>query len=101
MPLLSPTAIKNVLKESGIKKDLELKDLLGANSLGPEELIEELGHVVRGADSSAIKLRGIETGLKLNGLLTNNDAPQMPTVNIIINDPQYTDVNPILLPRSK
>lgn len=100
MPLLNPNQIKSVLAEVGVKKD-DIKGLLDANGLGPAELIEELGSAIRSADSSAMRLKGIETGLKLNGLLRNDDSGvQAPVVNIIINDAQFGEVNPILVPRS-
>jgi len=99
MPLLNPNQIKNVLAEAGIKKN-DIKALLEANSLGPDELISELGSAIRTADNSATRLRGIETGLKLNGLLRNDDSGvSAPIVNIIINDAQFGEVNPILVPR--
>ena len=98
MPLLSPNQIKSVLRETA-KNGTPLEELLRANSLGPEELIEELGSTVRSADSTAMKLKGLEMGFKLNKLLGNNeDGPQVPVVNIIINDVQF-ELNPILIPR--
>ncbi len=98
MPLLSPTAIKTVLKESG-KGQSELLKLLEANGLGPEECIEELGTAIRGADNSATRLRGLETALKLNGMFPKEGASEIPSVTIIINDSQHI-VNPILIPRT-
>jgi hypothetical protein len=101
MPLLSPRQIRSVLAETGTAKDQnEISKLLEQNSIGPDSLIEELGSTIRGADSTAMKLRGIELGLKLNKLLgTNEDGPSAPVVNIIINDAMFTE-NPILIPRS-
>lgn len=98
MPLLSPTQIKSVLKETKSREG-DLQELLNENSLGPEDLITELGSTIRAADSTAMKLKGLEIGLKLNKLLGNNDdGPLAPIVNIIINDSQF-EVNPILIPR--
>lgn len=98
MPLLSPQQIKSVLKETS-KNSSELQELLEANSLGPSDLIEELGSSIRAADSTAMKLKGLEIGLKLNKLLGGSeDGPTAPIVNIIINDSEFS-VNPILIPR--
>lgn len=101
MPLLQVNQIKNVLKESGVTANEDIKAILARESLGPEELIGELGTVVRCADSSAMKLKGIETALKLNGLLRNDsDGATAPIVNIIIHDSEFSQgVNPILLTR--
>ena len=102
MPLLQVNQIKNVLKESGIKAGSDdIKGILAREALAPDDLISELGSVVRGADSTAMKLKGIETALKLNGLLqTNNDGVGAPIVNIIIHDSEFSQgVNPILIPR--
>lgn len=98
MPLLSPLQIKNVLKET-TKNGTPLQELLDSNSLGAEDLISELGSTIRAADNTAMKLKGLEIGLKLNKLLgTNDEGPQAPIVNIIINDSEFS-VNPILIPR--
>jgi hypothetical protein len=99
MPLLSPTQVKNVLRESGIESQSDIQKLLEVNSLGPQDLIEELGSTIRASGSDAMKYRGIELGLKLNKLLGNNEeGPAAPVVNIIINDSQF-ELNPILIPR--
>lgn len=98
MPLLSPTQIKSVLKESGVRTKKELQEILDSNGLGPDQVIEELGSTIRGADNSATRLRGLETALKLNGLLRNDQESIIPNVTILIRDSQY-EVNPILIPR--
>lgn len=98
MPLLSPTQIKSVLKESGVRTKKELQEILDSNGLGPDQVIEELGSAIRGADNSATRLRGLETALKLNGLLRNDQESIVPQVTIVIRDSQY-EVNPILIPR--
>jgi hypothetical protein len=99
MPLLSPTAIRDVLKESGLTDQTDIKKILEANSLSPNDVIQEVGYILRGGESSAIKLRAAETALKLNGLLNNRDeGPTAPIVNIIINDSANIE-NPILIPR--
>lgn len=98
MPLLSPTQIRSVLKETKTDEK-DLKSLLNDNGLSPEDCISELGSAIRCADSSAMKFRGLETALKLNGLLQSDTGVQIPVVNIIINDSNFA-TNPILIPRS-
>lgn len=98
MPLLSPQQIKSVLKEA-VKTDNDLQAALNENSLSPTDLIEQLGSTIRQADSTAMRLKGLEIGFKLNKMLGSNDeGPQVPIVNIIINDSEFS-VNPILIPR--
>lgn len=101
MPLLSPTQIRSVLAETkkSTSKENALQELLNSNSLGPSDLIEELGSTIRGADNTAMKLRGLEIGFKLNKLLgSDTEGPAPPVVNIIINDSNF-EINPILIPR--
>lgn len=99
MPLLNPNQIKNVLKESGIKDPKDIKNILDVEGLDVDSLVSELGSVVRSADSSAIKLRGIEAGLRLHGLMRNDEVAAVPNVTIIINDSEFRETNPILIPR--
>jgi hypothetical protein len=52
------------------------------------------------ADSDSTRMKAIDTGLKLNGLLSKDDSgPSAPIVNIIIRDSEYAQINPILIPR--
>lgn len=100
MPLLSPTAIRDVLSETGLIDQSDIKKVLEANSLGINEVINEVGMIMRGGENSAVKLRAAETAMKLHGYLINkDDGPSAPIVNIIINDSKDTVINPILIPR--
>lgn len=100
MRLLSPTAIRDVLSESGLVDQSDIKKVLEANSLGINEVISEVGYIMRGGENSSVKLRAAETAMKLHGYLNNkDDGPAAPIVNIIINDSKDTVINPILIPR--
>jgi hypothetical protein len=104
MPLLSPlspASVKEVLKEAKtISKSANLEELLEANGLGPEEVLQNLGSLTRCAEVEGNRLRAIEMGIKLNGMLRDDEGLKVPIVNIIINDSEYVGVNPILIPRS-
>lgn len=101
MPLLNPLQIHKVLEEAGVKKAApsDLKELLEANSLGPEDLIQELGSMARSAIAEPTRLKALEMGMRLNGMLQTEAGSNVPIVNIIIRDSQNIDINPILIPR--
>ena len=106
MPLINllPTEsqIKSTLREASAFRRSPpepLKELLNDAGLSPAELLDQLGSISRCADSDAIRLRAIELGAKLNGLLSEDQIKQIPVVNIIINDHQFDGINPILIPR--
>lgn len=99
MPLLSPSQIHEVLKkESSAIERKGLAKVLDDHNLSPEDLLMNLSSMTRGADTDGVRLRAIETGLKLNNLLNGEDAKENFVVNITISDSQYS-VNPILIPR--
>lgn len=83
-------------KRGGLKKSV--KDLLEEYDIGSEDAIELLSGIAHRGESDAIRLRAIDTALKLSGDLA--ETPQVPIVNIIINDKESTfEINPILIPR--
>jgi len=104
MPKLDPSQIHEVLKQTGIRKSSsprgkeEIKDLLENNSLGAEDVLDTLGSLMRGAENETTRLRAAEMGLKLNGLL-QNDQVAAPSLTIVIRDKASAEVNPILIPR--
>jgi hypothetical protein len=95
--------IRATLQEAlGTKSDpSNLKNLLNDAGLSPAELLDSLGSLSRCAESDAIKLRAIELGAKLNGLLSEDTIKSVPVVNIIISDQSFSGVNPILIPRAE
>lgn len=101
MPLLQVQQVKKALAESGVRGSEDVKKLLEIEGLGPSEVIAELGSAMRSAENSHIKLKAIDTALKLNGLMHNNDGVSIPVVNIVINDSEFSGQNPILIPRSE
>lgn len=102
-PILSEDRIRATLREANLSaksKTEDLKNLLAESGLSPAELLDSLGSLSRCAESDAIKLRAIELGAKLNGLLSEDTIKMVPVVNIIISDQSFAGVNPILIPRS-
>ena len=102
MSLLKPSQIYNVLKETNLrpetKEDESLTDLLERSNLGKREVLDTLGSLMRGADTSAVRLQSAKTAMQLHGLLDGENGVQVPIVNIIIHDSEFS-MNPILIPR--
>ena len=91
-----------MLNEVQLPQPASLEEKLKANNLGTEECIEHLADIARNGESrDAIRLRAIETGLKLNGVLKEAERPIAPTFTIVINDPGALAINPILIPRTQ
>lgn len=109
MSLLNPSQIHKVLSNSGVSpppraiaspgEESSLKQLLIDHELGPENLLEQLRALTMMADSDSTRLKAVDTGLKLNGLLAKDEMNYAPVVNIIIKDSEFASVNPILIPR--
>ncbi len=110
MALLSPTQIhpqqiKEALQQSRIEKVGEplnaksVQELLAKHSLTADDVLEQLGDVMRNGESGAIRHRAAETGLKLNGLLDKDANKQDFHVTINILDSEFNKMNPILIPR--
>lgn len=96
------TALKSLGLFQGKDSPKEtLKDLLEENSLGADALISSLGSIAHNGESEAIRLRAIETGLKLHPAtrqaMKEHDERAIPIVNIVIHG--VDGPNPILIPR--
>lgn len=102
MSLLDPRQIHEVLRrETSVaprRNRTELSQLLEENNLSAPEVLDQLSNLMRCGETEGNRLRAAELALKLNGLLTPEDNRDF-TVIININDSQFTDVNPILIPR--
>jgi hypothetical protein len=101
MALLSPNQIHNVMKEAILaQRDApeSLSDLLESANIGKRETLNTIGDIMRGADTSATRLGAAKLAAQLNGMIDKDSGIQMPTVNIIIRDSEFS-FNPILIPR--
>ena len=103
--ILSPNQIHNVLKETAlVKRDLQteesLEEMLDASSLGRREVLNTISDLMRGADSSGVRLSAAKLAGELHGMINAKDqGQQMPSVTIVIRDSEFS-FNPILIPRS-
>lgn len=116
MPIMKPE-VQRVLRAAGLKpenkepkEDVTLEGQLG-EFLSVEETLENLASMAKNSASDAIRLRALETALKLYGALKES-TPQLPHFTIIINDGSVSEksqvqvlaktgngVNPIFVPR--
>lgn len=105
MPIINHD-IQKALRLAGIVKEENAEDTgiqarLDRHNLSLTETLDHLSDLVTGADTSAVKLRAIDTILKLHGVLKETTAPP-PAINIIINDSKaIPGINPILVPRQE
>lgn len=105
MPILSPSQIHAVLRQElpsagGDGAKIGLPKLLAAANLTPEEILENLSGLMRGAEADSTRLRAAETALRLNGLLDKEQNGNNFSVTINILDSEF-EVNPILIPRAQ
>lgn len=109
MPTIDPTAsislvpnFDTALKAAGIIKKTDGPDLSGdleRVGLTGLEVLNTVANEMRSGETSQVRLKAAEIGLKLNGYLKGDDSPMAPHVTIVIKDSQYTEINPILIPR--
>lgn len=101
MPILNPK-IQQILRESGLSGESaeeSLNEKLNASSLSLQDDLDRLATIAANGETDSVKLRAIETSLKLKGALKEAQA-QAPIINIVIQDPNAPlGVNPILIPR--
>lgn len=100
------TGIDQILKESGILKEVgvkgersELSTALAANGLGLSEVLSRVRELSENGETDNVRLGANKMALEMHGALRSDNAKQIPTVNITIIDSASVAVNPILLPR--
>lgn len=110
MPLLSTSQITAVLKKERLSENgnplpfskdpkAHLRRLLDDANLSPEEILENLSSQMRSAESDAVRLGAAKVALQMQGMLSDENNGAQFNVVININDSEYVDVNPILIPR--
>lgn len=102
MPLLKPD-IRKALEAAGLENpnsdESTIKEILNARGLSKEDLIDRLSGVAEDAENDNSRLRAIELGFKLHGMLKDT-IPQAASVTIVIQDPENKNsFNPSLFPR--
>ncbi len=91
--LINNSPISEILHSAGIIKPKSneegnrLKEILSDSGLSLEEVISELSNVVKGSGDESLKLRGIDTALKLHGAMKEEDK-SIPQITINIQAPQ-------------
>lgn len=93
-----------ILKEAGIgpAEKNNLREILEANFLGLDEVIQELSNVVHNDPKNELRLKGIDTALKLHKVM--EDDKSVPSIVINIQAPGGAGVSvgipDILIPRN-
>jgi len=100
----NPEAIDEILKETGIKKEgNSLKDILSNSGMGLENVIQNLANLAFNAGDDAVRLRAIDTGLKLHKVMDDEKAAA-PVINITIQsvngNREMHGIASILVPRT-
>jgi hypothetical protein len=107
MPLIKPE-VQKILRAAGLEKaarpeDESLIDKLSNAGLSGDALAEELTSLALHSNNDALRLRALETVLKVKGALKEQPA-QLPSFTIVIQNSskdlsETEGVNPILFPR--
>lgn len=103
MPILKPD-IQKALQLAGLNKSDgsgTVAEKLDNAGLSIHEVFTELSGIMSRSDNDSVRLKAIEMVLRTHGVMKESNTPNVPVVNIIINDPKTeTSINPILIPRS-
>lgn len=97
---VSQEQVKDLLARAGLGKSAKktIKQILEDHEIDTEGAISVIAMLALRGESDQIRLRAAEMALKLGGDLV--ETPQVPIVNIVINDKEANfTVNPILIPR--
>ena len=109
MPLISPLAIQEALRPltlvsqnqspsgTGNLDKQNLRDLLAANGLTPDEIFDTIRSVMAGGEGPQ-RLQAAKLAAEISGLLESENVKPIPVINIIIKDSPQT-FNPIFYPR--
>jgi len=99
MPILRPEVSRLLdAAKLGAKKDGDFKDILNDAGLSISETLDSMRNLRDMSESENTKLRVNEAVLKMHGVMKDEGA-LIPTINIIIADPNAPSINPITLPR--
>lgn len=99
MPVLRPEVSRLLDAASlGTKKEGDFKQMLDESGLSLSETLDSLRNLRDLSESENTKLRVNESVLKMHGVM-KDEGSSIPTINIIIADPNAPSINPITLPR--
>jgi hypothetical protein len=107
MPLIKPE-VQKVLKEAGlIKKDQDqirsINETLTDSGLSDENIADELTSLALHSNNEGLRLRALETALKVKGALKET-PPVIPSFTVVINNSNKdlsntAGFNPTVFPR--
>jgi hypothetical protein len=107
MPLIKPE-IQKILRAAGLEKEPgneseSLIDKLSNAGLSGDALAEEITNIALHSNNDHLRLRALETVLKVRGAL-KDQPPSLPSFTVVIQNSnkdlsETEGVNPILFPR--
>lgn len=99
MPILRPE-VERLMNAAnlGKNKSKDIKDLLEDAGLGLAETLQNLKETRDFTESESTRTRINEAVLKMHGVM-KEEGQTIPSITILIADPNAPIVNPILLPR--
>lgn len=99
---ISNTPADAILKEAGLgPSSNNLRDLLENNFLGLDEVIQELSNVVHNDPKSELRLKGIDTALKLHKVMDDDKSVPSIVINIAAGgNSNIGGIPDILIPRN-
>ena len=93
-----PVNPANLANPANLRADFEIT--LAKSGLDAPTVLKQVGELMVYAEQENTRLAAAKIGLQLNKLLDSDEAKiGPPIVNIIIQDSEYINLNPILLPR--
>lgn len=101
MPLIKPE-VQKILRAAGLEKETSVgsaSEKLSSAGLDEDRIAEELTAIATSSGNEALRLKALETALKVHGSLKDQTTAQLPSFNIIIQGSSEGSINPILLPR--
>lgn len=101
MPLIRPE-VQKVLRAVGLEKEPasgSASEKLSNAGLDENRIAEELTAIATASGNEALRLKALETALRVHGSLREQTTTQLPSFNIIIQGSTEGSVNPILIPR--
>ena len=84
----------------------KLEQLLEINGLSPEEVLSQVGSLMRAGETEVTRFQATKLALELNKLIggKQQEGLQAPVVNIVIqgygSNEGIVEINPILVPRN-
>jgi hypothetical protein len=108
MPILKPDiqrALRAAVRDAGIDNtegNETVSELMDKKDMSMSQILDDLKDFIDTSTNEPLRLRAIETALKMKGALKDTAQSPIPSITILIQDQSGSSVNgvnPILVPR--